>query len=161
MRRFGPAFEVANCQAQLSETVTGFGGQVVDTKRDGTIPLDKVTHIISNTIDFPQHAEAVAMMIPVVKHSWIKVTLLKKKQAPIRQFTPDPRMIFSDVAVSCADIPSSDKHAIIGAVMAMGGMDSDNVTKLTTHICALSLDNPKCELAIAKKLKCKIVLPHW
>ena len=101
------------------------------------------------------------MMLPVVKHSWIKVALLKKKQPPIRQFTPDPRMIFSDVAVSCADIPSSDKNAIIGAVMAMGGMDSDAVTKLTTHICALSLDNPKCELARAKKLKCKIVLPHW
>ena len=120
-----------------------------------------MTHVISNTIDFPQYAEAVAMMLPVVKHNWITVSLLKKKQAQIRQFTPDPRMILSDVAVSCADIPSSDKNAIVGAVMAMGGMDSDRVTRQTTHICALSMDNQKCQLAIEKKLKCKIVLPHW
>lgn len=134
---------------------------MIEPKRDGTISLDQVTHIIANSIDFPQYAEAAAMMLPVVKTNWVTMSLTKKKQAQIRHFTPDPRMIFSDVAVSCADLPSSDKHAIVGAVMALGGMDSDNVTKATTHICAISMDHEKCQTAVAKKLKCKIVLPHW
>ncbi|KAG4218875.1 hypothetical protein PC116_g32645 [Phytophthora cactorum] len=101
------------------------------------------------------------MMIPVVKSKWITASLAKGRQAQIRPFTPDPRMIFSDVVLSCADIPPTDKEAIIGATMAMGGMDSENVTKLTTHICALSMDHAKCKLATEKRLKCKIVLPHW
>ncbi len=134
---------------------------MVGPKRDNTINLNEVTHVISNTIDFPQYAEAAAMMLPVVKSTWVTMSLAKGKQAQIRHYTPDPRMIFSDVAVSCADIPGNDKNAIIGAVMAMGGMDSENVTKATTHLCAMSLDHPKCKMAIERKVKCKIVLPHW
>ncbi|KAI1100607.1 BRCT-containing protein [Jackrogersella minutella] len=151
---------------ELEQTITNFGGKVKHTKqsrRNGLVvpSLNEITHIIANSIDFPDYTEAAAMMLPVVKSNWISASLAKGKQAQIRPFTPDPRMIFSDVVLACADIPSTDKDAIIGATMAMGGMDSENVTKLTTHICALSLDHPKCKLALNKKLKCKIVLPHW
>ncbi|KAI3324252.1 BRCT domain-containing protein [Xylariaceae sp. AK1471] len=146
---------------ELSRSVVKYGGQVCMRKRDGTWPLATVTHIISNTIEFPQYDEATKMMIPVVKSKWISASLAKGKQAQIRPYTPDPRMIFSDVMLSCADIPDNDKEAIIGATMAMGGMDSEHVTKLTTHICALSMDHPKVRMAVEKKHKCKIVLPHW
>ncbi|KAI8631314.1 BRCT domain-containing protein [Xylariaceae sp. FL1651] len=146
---------------ELSSSVQKYGGHVSAQKRDGSLPLSAVSHIISNTIEFPQFDEAAAMMIPVVKSKWISASLAKGKQAQIRPFTPDPRMIFSDVVLSCADIPDSDKEAIIGATMAMGGMDSEHVTKLTTHICALSMDHPKVQMALEKKHKCKIVLPHW
>ncbi|KAI1473254.1 BRCT-containing protein [Daldinia caldariorum] len=146
---------------ELSGSIDKFGGSVLAAKRDGSLPLSQVTHVIANSIDFPQYTEATAMMIPVVKSKWITASLAKGRQAQIRPFTPDPRMIFSDVVLSCADIPPTDKEAIVGATMAMGGMDSESVTKLTTHICALSMDHPKCQLATEKKLKCKIVLPHW
>ncbi|KAI1074196.1 BRCT domain-containing protein [Whalleya microplaca] len=146
---------------ELSQTIVKYGGEVFERKRDGTLPLSQVTHIIANTIDFPEFTEADATLIPVVRSKWISASLAKGKQAQIRPFTPDPRMIFSDVVLSCADIPSMDKDAIIGATMAGGGMFSENVTKLTTHICALSDHDPKCQLAIRKGHKCKIVLPHW
>ncbi|KAI1387397.1 BRCT-containing protein [Hypoxylon trugodes] len=146
---------------EFTNSVEKYGGEVCRATRKGLPDLSQITHIIANSIDFPQYNEATARMIPVVKSKWITVSLMKGKLAQIRPFTPDPRMIFSDVVLTCADIPSTDKDAIIGAAMAMGGMDSDNVTKLTTHICALSMDHPKCKLAIEKKLKCKIVLPHW
>jgi hypothetical protein len=100
-------------------------------------------------------------MVPVVTPSWITQSLLKDKVAQIRPFTPDPNLFFSHVTISCADIPTGDKDAIIGAVLAMGGMESSNLTKMTTHICALTMDHPKCQQALDKKLKCKIVLPHW
>ncbi|KAI0129453.1 BRCA1 C terminus domain-containing protein [Xylariales sp. AK1849] len=146
---------------ELSKSAIHFGAQVVDTKRDRSLQLEKVTHIISNTIDFPQFTDAAAMMIPVVKSQWISASLVRNKQAQIRPYSPDPRMVFSEVILSCADIPPTDKEAIIGATMAMGGVDSENITKLVTHICALSMDHPKCRTAIEKNLKCKIVLPHW
>ena len=70
-------------------------------------------------------------------------------------------MIFSNVVVACANIPDTDKESILGAVMALGGQESKDAGKMTTHICALSMDHPKIEAAQAKKWKGKIVLPHW
>jgi hypothetical protein len=125
------------------------------------INVQKVTHIISYTSDFPEYLDARLHMIPVVMPAWIQQSLLKNKEAPIRPYTPDPNLIFSNVTITCGDIPPGDKDAIIGAVLAMGGMESSPLTKVVTHICALTLDHPKCEQAIAKGLKCKIVLPHW
>ncbi|TGJ81739.1 hypothetical protein E0Z10_g7007 [Xylaria hypoxylon] len=146
---------------ELSQSIVKYGGQVCPRKRNGSLPLATITHIVSNTIEFPQYDTSTTMMIPVVKSKWISASLAKGKQAQIRPYTPDPRMIFSDVTLSCADIPDSDKDAIIGATMAMGGMYSEHVTKLTTHICALSMGHPKVRMAIEKKHRCSIVLPHW
>lgn len=101
------------------------------------------------------------MMIPVVRSDWIKATIARNKVAQVRPFSPDPRMIFSNVVLTCADIPATDKEAITGAIMALGGMESKDLSRLTTHICALSLDHPKCVEAKKKSPKCKIVLPHW
>lgn len=100
-------------------------------------------------------------MIPTVTPGWISQSLLKNKEAGIRPYTPDPKLIFSAVNLTCADIPTGDKDAIIGAVLAMGGMESSSLMKVTTHICALTIDHPKCQQALEKNLKCKIVLPHW
>ncbi|KAI0434238.1 hypothetical protein F5Y09DRAFT_282003 [Xylaria sp. FL1042] len=146
---------------ELSQSIVKYGGQVCQRMRDNSLPLASITHIVSNTIEFPQYDEATKMMIPVVKSKWVSASLAKGKQAQIRPYTPDPRMIFSDVMLSCADIPDNDKDTIIGATMAMGGMYSDHITKLTTHICALSTDHPKVQMAMEKKHKCNIVLPHW
>ncbi|KAI0187537.1 hypothetical protein EV127DRAFT_144692 [Xylaria flabelliformis] len=147
--------------SELSQSILKFGGEVSPQKRDGSLPLADITHLISNTIEFPQYDKAATMMIPVVKHKWINASLAKGKLAQIRPYTPDPRMIFSDVMLACADIPGTDKDTIIGATMAMGGMYSDQVTKLTTHVCALSMDHPKVKMAEERKHPCKIVLPHW
>jgi hypothetical protein len=137
------------------------GAEVLEPDRDGKIRIPQVTHIVSNTIDFEQFADSQAMLIPVVRSDWIKATVARNKLAQVRPYSPDPRLIFSDVVLTCADIPNTDKEAITGAILALGGMQSKELTRLTTHICALSLDHPKCIEAKNKKLKCKIVLPHW
>ncbi len=82
------------------------------------------THIIANSIDFEEFNEAQAMMVPVVNSSWIGLSMSRGKQAQVRPFSPDPRMIFSNVTLTCADIPVCDKEAIIGATMALGGTES-------------------------------------
>jgi len=100
-------------------------------------------------------------MVPVVTTDWVKISIQRSRQAQVRPFSPDPRMIFSSVVLTCADLPVTDEEAIIGATLALGGVESKDVTKTTTHICAMSLDHPKCQTAVERKLKCKIVLPHW
>lgn len=137
------------------------GATICEPRRDGSLPIEKVTHIVSNTIDFSQYTETQAIMIPVVTVQWITSSVSKRKQAQVRPFSPDPRLIFAEVVVTCADLPVTDKESIAGAVMALGGQESKDASRMTTHICALSMDHPKIQNAIQKGWKGKVVLPHW
>lgn len=105
------------------------------------IDLEEVSHIISANIDFPGYVEAEKFMIPVVTPEWPRVSLQKKRLAHVRPYNPDPRFFFSGVMVTVAELPSGDKEAICGGVIAMGGQYSGNLTKFTTHIVALNMDN--------------------
>ncbi|KAL7924708.1 hypothetical protein ACQKWADRAFT_285748 [Trichoderma austrokoningii] len=147
--------------SSLQNVLTEHGATAVDYRRDGSLPIERVTHIVSNTIDFPQYVESQAFMIPVVSTKWITVSISRRRQAQVRPFSPDPRMIFSEVMVTCADLPQMDKESILGATMALGGQESKDVGKLTTHICALSMSHPKVVAAKEKNWRGKIVLPHW
>ncbi|KAK3333849.1 BRCT domain-containing protein [Cercophora scortea] len=151
----------ANMISELSRVVISNGAEVLEPDRKGKIRIPQATHIVSSTIDFDQYVDAQAMMIPVVTPDWIKNTIARNKVAQVRPYSPDPRMIFSNVILSCADIPDTDKETIVGATMALGGMESKDLTRQTTHICALSMDHPKCISAQQKSPKCLIVLPHW
>jgi hypothetical protein len=146
---------------QYGSSIQSYGGEVLEADAKGKLPISQATHVISNTIDFPEFTEAEALMVPVVTVDWVKTSIQRSRQAQVRPFSPDPRMIFSSVVLTCADLPVNDKEAIIGATLALGGAESKDVSKTTTHICALTLDHPKCQTALDKKLKCKIVLPHW
>jgi hypothetical protein len=96
-----------------------------------------------------------------VRPLWIQRSLAKGKQEQVRQFSPDPAHFMHDVTICCADIPEGDMEAIAGGVIAMGGTSSDNLTRLVTHLIALSMDDPKVQAAVRKELKCKILIPHW
>lgn len=100
-------------------------------------------------------------MIPVVSDKWITSSVMKRKTAQVRPFSPDPRMIFREIVVTCADLPQMDKESILGATMALGGQESKDASRLTTHICALSMEAPKVDAAVKRGFKGKVVLPHW
>ncbi|KAF7911998.1 uncharacterized protein EAE98_011755 [Botrytis deweyae] len=146
---------------QLREILEDNGASAEIKKTDDGLNLEEVTHIISTTTDFACYDKAGLLLVPVITPEWVTQSLSRRRQAPIRPYTPDERYIFSNVHLTCADIPQGDKVAIIGATCAMGGMESNSLTKLVTHICALSMDHPKCQAAKDKGLKCKIVLPQW
>ncbi|KAG5984007.1 hypothetical protein E4U55_006372 [Claviceps digitariae] len=146
---------------ELSNVIQDNGGTVCEPRRNGSIPIEKVTHIVSNTINFEQYVESQAIMIPVVSDKWITSSVMKRKTAQVRPFSPDPRMIFREIVVTCADLPQMDKESILGATMALGGQESKDASRLTTHICALSMDAPKVDAAMKKGFKGKVVLPHW
>lgn len=144
---------------QLKNSLEDHEGQVLSI--GGSIHVEKTTHIISQTIDFPEYADAKQYLIPVINKNWTMASLHRNKADHFRPYSPDPKNIFSDVVITCADIPAGDKDAIIGAVLALGGQESNALTRLTTHLCALTVDHAKCLQALEKNLKVKILLPHW
>ena len=125
------------------------------------VPLQDITHIVSSTIDFPEYEAASDGLKSVVKPDWVNASIAKGRLANPRQYSPDPRLFFSGLVVCCADLPSGDSDAIIGGVLAMGGLYSSPVSKMVTHIVALTMDSDKCKTAISRDVKCKYVLPHW
>lgn len=147
---------------QLAKTLVENGAvQYSQPPTEEKLPLDKITHLVSTTSDFPDYEAAISALKAVVKPDWVQASLLKGRLANPRSYSPDPRLFFSGLVVCCADLPPGDKDAIIGGVIAMGGLYSSPLSKLVTHIVALTLDPEKCQTARAKNLKCKIVLPHW
>ena len=92
---------------------------------------------------------------------WIEASLTKKRLANPKSHSPDPRLFYSGLVICTAGLPEGDKDAIIGGVLAMGGLYSASVSKLVTHIVALSMEHQACDLVKTKGLRCKIVLPHW
>ncbi|KAH6678877.1 BRCT-containing protein [Plectosphaerella plurivora] len=147
--------------AGFADIAQQHGAEILEPRRDGSIRLQDATHIVSHTIDFPQFKDSQAYMIPVVTNDWIASTIRRGRLAQVRPFSPDPRMIFSKVTITCADLPMTDKETIIGATLALGGLESPDVTRQTTHLCALSIDDARCVAALQKNAQIKIVLPHW
>ncbi|KAI9887423.1 MAG: hypothetical protein M1823_000760 [Watsoniomyces obsoletus] len=127
----------------------------------GRVDLERVTHIIAATSDFPDYGPATDAMISVVQPEWITTSLARKKLAQIRPYNPDPRLFFAGVTICCAGLPSGDKDAIIGGVVAMGGQYTGSLSRVVTHIVALTEQNEKCQQAMARKMPCSMVLPHW
>ena len=123
--------------------------------------LEEITYIVSETSDFPDYYRALDLMIHVVKPTWVMASLSIRKLKNPRTYSPDPALIMSDVVICCGDIPTGDKEAIEGGVMAMGGQIAPSLSKQVTHLIALDLSDERCQLAISKRLQLMIVLPHW
>lgn len=124
--------------------------------------LRYITHLISITSDFPAYHDANEAFIHVVKPTWVEHSISKRRTANPRQYSPDPSLVLTDVVLTCAnDIPEGDKDAILGGLLALGGQYSNVMTKLVTHVVALSENSPQFKLIQDKNLKCKAIIPHW
>jgi len=86
---------------------------------------------------------------------------MKGKAANPRSYSPDPALFMSEVTLCCGYIPEGDKEAIIGGVIALGGQHTNALSKMVTHLVALDMSDPRCQLVVHKRLRCHIVLPHW
>ncbi|KAJ5732689.1 hypothetical protein N7493_004170 [Penicillium malachiteum] len=147
---------------QLAAVIEEYGGEPLihhstPTKEETT----ESTHIVSGTINFETYDLACKALIPVVKPSWVHTSLQKRKIANPRQHSPDPRLFLNDVVVTCGDIPEGDKDAIIGGVLAKGGLYSSRMSAMVTHLVDLTVESDKARLVRAKNLRAKIILPHW
>ncbi|KAL4743686.1 BRCT domain-containing protein [Aspergillus similis] len=147
---------------QLASTLEAHGGEPVVYEPPAEFPdLAAFSHIMSTTIDFPQFDAAKDALIPVIKPQWMHASLAKRRLANVRQYSPDPRLFLNDVVVTCGDIPEGDKDAIIGGVLAKGGLYNPRLTGMCTHLVDLTIDSDKAKQVRARNLNVKIVLPHW
>lgn len=144
----------------------------IKTKRDSDPSLEETeilrfSYIISNNIEFIEYPFAESRMIPVVTSSWVDKSISEKRLSSLRPFSPDPKYFFKDIFISVADLPHGDKEAIYGGVRSVGGQFMDQLTKFTTHLIAIGMDNEKCAIAQhynhteGSEVSIKIVLPHW
>ncbi|KAJ5544913.1 hypothetical protein N7461_007217 [Penicillium sp. DV-2018c] len=147
---------------QLATTLEQNGAEPSIVQPGAEVPdVAKFSHLISTTIDFEAYDTASDALIPVVKPQWVNISLMKRKLANPRQYSPDPRLFMNDVVVTCGDIPEGDKDAIIGGVVAKGGLYAPRVSQTVTHLVDLTADSDKARIVKAKRLNVKIVLPHW
>jgi hypothetical protein len=123
--------------------------------------LEDITHIISTTSDFPDYHRALDLYKHVVKPSWVEACLKVGKIKNPRPYSPDPALFMTDVTICCGSIPEGDKVAIEGGVLAAGGQYMPALSKQVTHLIALDLDDPRCQIATSKRLRVHILLPHW
>ncbi|ODQ77439.1 hypothetical protein BABINDRAFT_163462 [Babjeviella inositovora NRRL Y-12698] len=133
--------------------------------------LNDLTHIIATTVDFPEFAVANYQMLPIITPQYVLVSYAEERLVPIRAHSPDPRLFLKEVFLSCTtSIPRDDVLAIYGAVRAVGGQFMDDLTKFTTHLVTMDLNDDKSLVAQAYNLEqvqnglpppIQIVLPHW
>ncbi len=146
----------------LAEKLKGNGAQFVSW--DSGLcqsSFSSISHIIATNIDFQDYDESEERMIPVVKPEWVYDSITKGRLPPCRPYSPDPKYFFSDVLISVTGLSQGDKEAIYGGVRAMGGQWMEPLTKITTHLVALTGEEYKCQIARLSKRNIKIVLPHW
>ncbi|PVI08471.1 BRCT domain-containing protein [Periconia macrospinosa] len=148
---------------QLTEEIENAGGKIMpfDVSKGRMEQIESVAYIVSTTTDFPDYYRALDLMIHIVKPKFIEDCLKVSKVKNPRSYNPDPALFMTDVVAVCGDLPEGDQDAIAGGIIAMGGQYSTGLTKATTHLFALSMDDSRCKLAVDKKLPLKIVLPHW
>ncbi|BFZ60104.1 regulator of Ty1 Transposition [Saitoella coloradoensis] len=147
--------------AELRQKLLSNGAREAPHMPDG-IDLGKVTHIVTGDIDFKEFGECEARSVEIVTPKWVETSVQRSKQLNPQCYSPDPRMIFSGLLVTCSELPPGDRDAIYGGIKALGGEYTDKLLRTTTHIVALSANNEKCRQAMARPgLGIKIVLPHW
>jgi hypothetical protein len=100
-------------------------------------------------------------MIHVVKPTWVEQSLKGNKTKNPRTYSPDPALFMNEVVICCGSLPSGDREAIQGGVLAMGGQFTEQLSRTVTHLISLDLDDHRCQMAISKRLNLTIVLPHW
>ncbi|KAF2131627.1 hypothetical protein P153DRAFT_336084 [Dothidotthia symphoricarpi CBS 119687] len=148
---------------QLREDIVAASGTIIpfDASVGRIDRLQEINYIVSETSDFPDYYRTLDLMLHVVKPSWVDASLKAQKTKNPRTYSPDPALFMNDVVICCGDIPTGDKEAIEGGVLAMGGQMTPALSKTTTHLIALTLNDQRCQLAISKRLPLVIVLPHW
>jgi hypothetical protein len=129
------------------------GTEVALLKDEDGVPslnIESITHIIAADIEFTQFSEIERRklegeidqrMLPIITPAWVTESLNRNRILHVRAFNADPRFFFSGVDVYTADLPDGDKEAIVGGVLALGGQYRRDLSKITTHIVALSLEN--------------------
>ncbi|GAA5844402.1 hypothetical protein JCM9279_006288 [Rhodotorula babjevae] len=140
-----------------------------------------VTHIITDTLDFPEHALVKQRVgygaggpgasaaspdeagVEVVTPAWVTRSFDLQVLQPPRFYSADRALFFSGTIVCTSELPEPDTLAIHSAVLALGGQTRRELTREVTHLVCAAAHGHKYEMALkfGTELGIVVVLPHW
>lgn len=122
----------------------------------------KKIYLITRTMDFPLASEVSKMeSITLVTPDWVTKCIQEQRIVPKEPYSPDPRHILRDVAISVTGLSAGDTTAVYAAAWALGAQFSDRVIVYTTHLIATSDTLERCKHILENGYDIKIVLPNW
>lgn len=131
--------------------------------------LAQYTHVISNSIDFPQYKVLTdELLIPVVTSEWLHLSVKKKSVASTKPFSPDPRNFFRCVSLATTSSLNDDLACFMEAsVKTFGGTFSHELKKTLTHLISLDSSDDSTKMIKAynevntEGVNIHIVSPNW
>ncbi|XP_031236102.1 PAX-interacting protein 1 isoform X2 [Mastomys coucha] len=119
------------------------------------------SHIISEDGDNPEVGEAREVFdLPVVKPSWVTLSVQCGALLPVNGFSPESCQIFFGLTACLSQVSSEDRSALWALVTFHGGSCQLNLNKKCTHLIVPEPKGEKYERAV-KRPSIKIVTPDW
>ncbi|XP_035304948.1 PAX-interacting protein 1 isoform X2 [Cricetulus griseus] len=119
------------------------------------------SHIISEDGDNPEVGEAREVFdLPVVKPSWVTLSVQCGVLLPVNGFSPESCQIFFGLTACLSQVSSEDRSALWALITFHGGNCQLNLNKKCTHLIVPEPKGEKYERAV-KRASIKIVTPDW
>lgn len=130
--------------------------------------LNKFTHVISNTTDFPNFRMASdTLMMPVLISQWVIDSATHGKLESVRSYAADTRLIFNGCVITCSSsVCEGDKMVIAAATRAFGGIYIQGITRNLTHLITTNPSDDVCSIVgdynrHLGKTAIETVAPEW
>lgn len=129
--------------------------------KQDTYLSEMVSHVISDDPSQDEYSEAKELFdLPVVKSSWVYMSIKCKKQLPIPLFSPAD-LLFSGVVACTSQVDAEDNIALWGMITYNGGICQQKLDSKCTHLITTVTEGAKYETALKHEEKIKIVTPDW
>ncbi|XP_078088301.1 PAX-interacting protein 1 isoform X2 [Mustelus asterias] len=119
------------------------------------------THIIAEEGDNPEVGEAREVFdLPVVKPSWVFLSVRCGQLLPVAGFSPEGGQVFSGVAACLSQVSAEDRKTLWALITFYGGDCQLKLNKACTHLIVPEPQGEKYNCAL-KRSTIKIVTPDW
>ncbi|XP_059963762.1 PAX-interacting protein 1 [Mesoplodon densirostris] len=119
------------------------------------------SHIISEDGDNPEVGEAREVFdLPVVKPSWVILSVQCGALLPVNGFSPESCQIFFGITACLSQVSPEDRSALWAMLTFHGGGCQLTLNKKCTHLVVPEPKGEKYECAL-KRASIKIVTPDW
>ncbi|XP_063398435.1 PAX-interacting protein 1-like isoform X2 [Mytilus trossulus] len=129
--------------------------------KQDTYLSEMVSHVISDDPSQDEYSEAKELFdLPVVRSSWVYLSIKCKKQLPIPVFSPAD-LLFSGVVACSSQLDVDDSLHIWGMITYNGGKCQQKLDSKCTHLITSATEGAKYEAALKHAEKVNIVTPDW
>ncbi|XP_071121795.1 PAX-interacting protein 1-like [Mytilus edulis] len=129
--------------------------------KQDTYLSEMVSHVISDDPSQDEYSEAKELFdLPVVRSSWVYLSIKCKKQLPIPVFSPAD-LLFSGVVACSSQLDAEDTLHIWGMITYNGGKCQQKLDSKCTHLITTATEGAKYEAALKHAEKVNIVTPDW